>query len=79
MKKYNQSITIAVFNRTDLICQSVDVARVTFDKKYMFAWDQNGHIMSSYNLSNGRKWRIADKGWDTECNCWMETIFVDIA
>ena len=79
MKKYNQSITITVFNRMDLICQLIDVDRVTFAKDRMYAWDKSGHIIGSYNLSNGHNWRIVDKEWSVECNCWMETIFVDIS
>ncbi len=78
MKKYKQSITVTVFNRMDLICQLIEVARVTFAKDTMYVWDKDGHIMGSYNLSNGRRWNIVDKGWNKECNCWMETIFVDI-
>lgn len=79
MKKYNQSITITVFNRMDLICQLSNVARVTFAENTMFAWDKSGHVIGSYNLGNGHKWSIVDKEWNIECNCWMETIFVDIA
>ena len=79
MKKYNQSITVTVFNRMDLICQLIDVDRVSFDGGNMYVWGKNGHIIGSYNLRNGRKWRIGSKGWDTECNCWMESIFVDIS
>ena len=78
MKTYKQSITITVFNRMDLICQLIDVTRVTFAKDTMFAWDESGHIIGSYNLGNGHKWHIVDKEWNIECNCWMETIFVDI-
>lgn len=78
MKKYNQSITVTVFNRMDLICQLIEVARVTFVKDKLYAWDNDGHIMGTFNLGNVHKWYIVDKGWSTECNCWMETIFVDI-
>lgn len=78
MKKYNQSITVTVFNRMDLICQLIDVGSVSFDDGNMYVWGQNGFIIGSYNLRNGHKWRIVNKGWDTECNCWRESIIVDI-
>lgn len=79
MKKYNQSITVTVFNRMDLICQLIDVSRVSFDNSNMYVWDKDGHIIGSYNLRNGRKWHIVNKEWDAECDCWRETIFVDLA
>lgn len=79
MKKYNQSISVTVFNRMDLICQLIDVSSVTFDESNMYVWGQNGNIIGSYSLCNGRKWRIVNKGWDTECECWRESIIVDLA
>lgn len=79
MKKYNQSISITVFNRMDLICQLIDVGSVSFDDDGMYVWDQKGCIIGSYNLRNGRKWRIVNKGWDVECDCWRESIIVDLA
>jgi hypothetical protein len=79
MKKYNQSITVTVFNRMDLICQLIDVDRVSFDDGNMYVWNQDGHIIGSYNLRNGHKWRIVNKGWDTEFDCWSESIIVDLA
>ena len=78
MKKYNQSIIVTVFNRMDLVCQLIDVARVSFDDGNMYVYGQNGYIIGSYNLRDGHKWRIVDKGWDTECDCWRESIVVEI-
>lgn len=79
MKKYNQSITVTVFNRMDLICQLINVSSVTFDDGNMYVWGENGNIIGSYNLGNGHKWRIVNKGWDTECECWRESIIVNLA
>lgn len=78
MKKYNQSITVTVFNRLDMICQLIDVSSVSFEDGNMYVWDQNGNIIGSYNMCNGRKWHIVKKGWDTECDCWRESIIVDL-
>lgn len=78
MKQYNQSITVTVFNRMDLICQLIDVGGVSFDTNDLYVLDKNGYIIGSYNLRNGRKWRIVNKWWDVECDCWRESIVVDI-